>query len=103
MLRGKAARRPLQLLAAEREAAAEGGRMHRRLPGAGVVGDEMANAPQGVRFRMPQSRAHETVPRLDVDVERGRIHLAETVVEQARPGMGLVRRLVVGEARVAVD
>src|SRR3546814_6078308 len=52
---------------------------------------------------MPQPCADEAVARLQVQVERRCRHLFAALVEQARALPGLVRRLVVGEARVALD
>ena len=72
------------------------------LPGRGIVDDEVPDIPQRVVFRMPQSRADETVARRDVQVERRRGDLAAAFVEDARAGPGLVRLLVVAEAGVAL-
>src|SRR5690606_21228036 len=52
---------------------------------------------------MPQPGADEALPRLQVHVERGRGHFTAALMEQARALPALVRRLAVGEARVAVD
>src|SRR3546814_2042309 len=72
-------------------------------PGAGVLEEELPHAPLRRCFRMPQPCADEAVARLQVQVERRRRHLLAPLVEQARALPGLVRRLVVGEARVALD
>src|SRR3546814_7610344 len=69
------------------------------LPGAGVLEDELPHAPLRRCFRMPQPCADEAVARLQVQVERRCRHLFAALVEQARALPGLVRRLVVGEAR----
>src|SRR5207342_1498910 len=61
------------------------------------------DAPARRGFRMPNAGTDEAVAGLDVDVEGGRIDFAETLVIQARARVGLVGRLVVGEARVAMD
>src|SRR5690606_41858413 len=55
-----------------------------------------------LRLRMPQAGTDEAVARLDVDIERRRGDLAPARVEDARALPGLVRRLVAGEARVAM-
>src|SRR3546814_6813716 len=73
------------------------------LPGAGVLEDELPHAPLRRCFRMPQPCADEAVARLQVQVERRCRHLFAALVEQARALPGLVRRLVVCEARVALD
>src|SRR5690348_11363820 len=52
---------------------------------------------------MPQARADEAIARRDVQIERGRGDLAPAVMEQSCTGPGLVRRLVAGEAHVALD
>src|SRR3546814_17477601 len=71
--------------------------------GAGVLEDELPHPPLRRRLRVPQPSADEAVARLQMQVERRCRHLFAALVEQARALPGLVRRLVVGEARVALD
>src|SRR3954462_7436686 len=84
-------------------AAPECRRMRRRLPAAGIVEDELAQAALGRRFRMPQTGADEALARLQVDVEGRRLDLPPAGVEQACALPALVRSLVVGEARIAMQ
>src|SRR6185437_1248705 len=74
-----------------------------RLPAAGVVEDEVADAALGFRFGMPQPGTDEALARLQMHVERGRGHFTAALMEQARTLPGLVGRFIVGETRVAVD
>ena len=55
------------------------------------------------RLRMPEPGADEAFAGFQVDVERRRRDLAPARMEQARTLPALVRRLVVGEPRVAVE
>src|SRR6185312_708475 len=72
-------------------------------PGGRIVHDEAADVAQGVVFRMPQSGAHETVARRDVQIERWRGDLAAAFVEDTRTGPGFVGRLVAGKAGISLD
>src|SRR3546814_21034978 len=72
-------------------------------PGAGVLEGYLPKPPLRRRLRVPQPSADEAVARLQMKVERRCRHLCAELVEQARALPGLVRRLVVGEARVALD
>ncbi len=103
MVGGIPARRPHQGLAPHFVAALESRCTHRCRPAGGIVEHEIADAPLRFRFRVPDAGTQETAARLHVQVERGCRHGLAAFVEKTRAGPGLVGRLVVREARVAVD
>ena len=56
------------------------------------------------RGRLPQAEGGKAVPRLEVQVEAGGVHVvAGGHVAEVDAGVGLVGRLVLGEPRVALD
>jgi hypothetical protein len=83
---GVAARRARQAFAPESEVLAERLAVRGTLPRRGIVGDEIADALERRRFRMPEAAAGEAVARRDVEVKRRRGDFATALVEQARPG-----------------
>ena len=77
--------------------------MRRALPTAWVVEDELPNLALANGGWMPQSCTHEAVPRLHMDVERRRLDLPRTLVEQLGSLPRLVRRFVVRVTGVPLD
>src|SRR5690606_13388867 len=97
-------RRALQDLGGrEVEAAAECRRVRRAPTGLRVGEDELADLALGIGLGMPQPGADDALSRLQVHVARGRGPFAAALMAQTRALRALVRRLVVGEACVAVD
>ena len=101
---GKSLRRAHQHFAVvEVETLAEGRAVRRGFPARRVVDDELADLALDRRRRMPDARTDEAAPGLQVHVEQRRLDLPPARMHQARALPGLVRRLVVREARVALD
>lgn len=98
MLLVVAARRTLELRAAELEAG------DRLPPARGRRHDAVADPRERVGLGPPHAARHEHAPRLEVEVETGAVDvLARVLVAEMAGGVRLVRALVLGEARVAVD
>ena len=72
-------------------------------PAVGVLGDPSPDGVSGLRVGVPDPAAGEHVARRQVQVEAGRVGLLGPLVAEVDARLRLVRRLVLGEARVAVD
>src|SRR5262245_29821626 len=92
------ARRPLEAVLVVREADSSG-----LLPPAWISHDCVADRAEGVGARMPEARAPEDPPGLQVQVVAGRLEVPRGLETEVDPDVGLVRRLVAAEARVAID
>src|SRR4051794_1578243 len=78
-------------------------RRDRRPPRLGSRGQSVADALDGRRARMPDPRAEEHLTWLEVEVEARGVGLGCAGVAEVDADVRLVRRLVLGEARIAVD
>ena len=106
-----------QTVAGQRKLAAEGSALRGLFPTGGIVDDVGPDTAQGFSLRVPDTTADETVARREVEIEQGRIKPsrrgtatrvrpgrgARGTVKKRHPGVGLVRRLVLAEARIAMN
>src|SRR5262245_25405686 len=73
------------------------------LPATRIPHDRLADRAEGVGARMPEARAHEDPPGLQVQVVAGGLEVPRGLETEVDPDVGLVGRLVAAEARVAID
>jgi hypothetical protein len=93
----------LEGVAAEAELLREGAGAGGSAPASGVSDDRLAYRGRRVGGGPPDAAAGEDVVRADVQVVAGRVGVPAPVMPEVDPEVGLVRRLVLREARVAVD
>ena len=98
-----AARRALERLARQAEGAAEGVGGGNPRPLLRPLCDRVADAAEGGAVRVPDAAAGEAHAGLQVEVEAGRVRVLTRLVAEVGADVGLVGRLVLGEARVPVD